>query len=375
MYIMTNIIQLLATGDLGPCRPVPDSIFLHSRERLSQADLVFGQLEPALTGRGDKMPQARLAMRAVPDTAGSLADAGFDLVSFASNHSMDWGTTGLLDTCAHLKAAGIQLVGAGPDIEAARQATIKSVESTRIAFLARNSIVPMGYAAEKNREGCAPMRAWTHYEQIEHDQPGTPSRTHSFAQHEDIAQLITDIKQAKEQADVVVLSMHWGIHFVPAVIADYQRDVAHAAIDGGVDIVIGHHPHVLKGVEVYSGKVIIYSLGNFAIDPPTAFDKNLRSTRAHQEITELNSDWEDDGDHVTLRDSAMAIVARCDISAGRIQRVSALPVYINHLSQPEFVTAKDPRFSKIAAYLRSVTQSQKLNGAFTIDGDELEIGF
>ena len=68
----------------------------------------------------------------------------------------------------------------------------------------------------------------------------------------------------RKQVDIVALSIHWGIHFIPAVLADYQREVAHAAIDAGADVILGHHTHILKPIEVYKGKVIFYSLANFA---------------------------------------------------------------------------------------------------------------
>ena len=78
-----------------------------------------------------------------------------------------------------------------------------------------------------------------------------------------------------------MMSYHWGIHFIPAILADYQKIVAHAAIDAGADIILGHHTHILKPIEVYKGKVIFYSLANFALDPPQAFDENLFSKPSH----------------------------------------------------------------------------------------------
>ena len=78
--------------------------------------------------------------------------------------------------------------------------------------------------------------------------------------------MVEDIKQVRSVADVVIVSMHWGIHFMPAKLATYQKEVGHAAIDAGADLIIGTHPHILKGIEVYKGKVIFYSLGNFAMD-------------------------------------------------------------------------------------------------------------
>ncbi|HYM34958.1 MAG TPA: CapA family protein, partial [Steroidobacteraceae bacterium] len=330
---MASHVELLATGDLGPCRNDPASIFAHVRDRLHRADIVLGQLEPVLTTRGSPLPQARLAMRSTPDTATAIRDAGFDVISFASNHCMEWGVDGFADTLSALRDSQLAVVGAGENISAARKPVIKTVGDTRIAIVARNSILPMGYWAETNRPGCAPMRAWTIQEQIEHDQPGTPSGVHTFANRDDLQMLTEDIRTAKSQADVVILSIHWGIHFVPYVIADYQREVAHAGIDAGADVVIGHHQHILKGIETYRGKVIFHGLGNFAIDPPTAFDKNLRSKRSHKEIAALNQNWEEDGDHIVLRDSAMAIAVRCEIECKQLRRVGALPVHINKESQ------------------------------------------
>ena len=366
-------IEILATGDLGPCRADPGSIFSHAKARLDAAALVIGQLEPVLTARGTPMPQARLAMRSPPQTAAAIRDAGFDIVSFASNHCMDWGSEGLLDTCAALRDAGLEVVGAGANIAAARAPVVTQLGDTKVAVLAFNSVLPMGYWAESARAGCAPVRAWTIQEQIEHDQPGTPSRTHSFAHRDDLAQLIGAIAEAKALADVVLLSMHWGIHFVPVSIAHYQREIAHAAIDAGVDAVIGHHPHIIKGIETYRGKAIFYSLGNFAIDPPTAFDPDLRSKRSHREITALNPDWEESHGHVRLKDSAMALVARLEIQNRKLTHVGALPVYIDADSRPQFVAAGDPSFTKIAEFLRSSTQQAELNGQFAADGNALRV--
>lgn len=87
-----------------------------------------------------------------------------------------------------------------------------------------SSILPLGYWAEKNKPGCAPIRGFTLYEQVEHDQPGTPARIHSFAHEGDRAAMIEDIKRLKTQVDMVMVSMHWGIHFREAEIAMYQKN-------------------------------------------------------------------------------------------------------------------------------------------------------
>lgn len=373
MYIMTKTDELLFTGDLGPCRPHTASIFEFVSPRLLSAQSVIGQLEPVLTERGSPMPQARLAMRVSPSVAASILEAGFDVVSIAGNHAMDWGIDGLHDTVASLADQSLEVVGAGEDLATAKRSVTVSVGSHRVAVLAFNSILPMGYQAELDRAGCAPLRAFTHYEQIEHDQPGTPARVHSFVNRDDLKGLIAAIANAKSVADFVVLSLHWGIHFVPNTVAQYQRELAHAAIEAGADVVIGHHPHILKGIEVYKSKVIFYSLGNFAIDPPTAFDSTLRSSKRHQEIVALNEDWEDDGEHTTLRDSAMAVVARCVIGPNKEFKVSALPVFIDKQSRPTFLKVSDARFEVVKRYLESSTKAADLNARFEIANDELSI--
>ena len=261
-------VTILATGDVAPSRPDPDSLFTGVAPLLQSADIAFCQLEINLTRRGFRLPQVRHTDRADPSTAQAIKRAGFDVVSFAGNHCMDWGTDGFFDTIEALQNAGLAVVGVGANVAAAREPVIVERHGRRVAFLAYSSILPANFWAEDDRPGCAPMRAWTLYEQIEPDQPGTPARVHTFANRADLEQLKEDICRARARADMVLVSMHWGIHFVPAVIADYQREVGRAAIEAGAAAVLGHHAHILKGVDMYQGKPIIYSLCNFAVDLP-----------------------------------------------------------------------------------------------------------
>jgi poly-gamma-glutamate synthesis protein (capsule biosynthesis protein) len=281
-----NELWLYAVGDIGPSREDPASLFVHTRAQLQRADVAFCQLELCITSRGSRLPQCRHTDRTSVKSAHAIREAGFDVVSFAGNHCMDWGTEGFFDTIEALRSADLQVVGVGPNIQAARQPVFVNSKGRRIAFLAYSSILPIGYWAEENRAGCAPMRAWTLYEQIEHDQPGTPSRVHTFANREDLQALQEDIRKAKAQADFLAVSLHWGIHFVPGVIADYQREVGRAAIDAGADIIFGHHAHILKGVDIYQGKPILYSLCNFAMDLP--MDEKHASSKGFREIQKLH---------------------------------------------------------------------------------------
>ena len=364
---------LHAVGDVGPDRDDPRVCFALARETLRDADLGFCQLEVNLTTRGVRMPQARHTGRAVAASASALRDAGFDVVSFAGNHCMDWGPDGLFDTMANLRAAGIDVVGVGADIAAARQPAIRTINGTRIAFVSYSSILPEGYWATDTRPGCAPLRAHTHYEQIEPDQPGTPPRVHTWAHRRDLEAMRRDIAAAKAGADVVIVSLHWGIHFVPGVIADYQREVGHAAVDAGADLILGHHAHILKGIELYRGKAIFYSLGNFAID--------LRMTPEHaaspgfREIQALSPDWVPNFDSLYNfpPDSRMTGVVRAVLDKGRVTDLAFQPAFINDDAQPEVLRASDPRFTRVRDYLEWCCDSQGFSTTLQPHGDVIRV--
>jgi poly-gamma-glutamate capsule biosynthesis protein CapA/YwtB (metallophosphatase superfamily) len=355
---------LLAVGDIAPDRSDPNECFDLIREDLKAADLVFCQLEIVLTEKGTRLPQARHTVRGRPSIALALRNANFGVISVAGNHCMDWGAEALLETFEHLRAQKLAVVGAGENIRAARRPVIRQVGNTRVAFLAYCSILPMAYWAEENRAGCAPMRAWTQYEQIEHDQPGTPCRIHTYAYHEDLEAMRRDVRAARSMADVVIVSMHWGIHFIPAVIADYQREMGHAAIDAGADVILGHHAHILKGVEMYRERPIFYSLGNFAID--LRMDKAHAESKSFREIQTLNHNWIPDFESLYNfpEDSKMAIVVRIALKKDAVQRVSVLPAYINRQAQPRLLKPDEPEFNQVLTYMRDMSRAAGLNVRF-----------
>lgn len=364
-------VWLYAVGDVGPSRPDPDTLFDRVRDSLREADIAFMQLELPISSRGFRLPQVRHTDRTIPASAEAFRRAGFNVVSFAGNHCMDWGPDALRDTVDALRGSGLQVVGVGDDILEARRPVFVEKKGKRVAFLAYSSILPMGYWATETRAGCAPMRAWTHYEQVEHDQPGTPCRIHTFANREDLQALIADIEAVRQQVDFVAVSIHWGIHFVPGVIADYQREVGRAAIDAGADVILGHHAHILKGVDIYRGKPIIYSLCNFAMDLPMD-DKHAKS-KGFREIQKLHPDWQPNLD-ITYNfppDSRYTVVAKCVLGHGGSVRVSLLPAFIGPMSQPEILAAPDPRFVEVQNYLEKYTASQDLNARYVRAGDEL----
>jgi poly-gamma-glutamate capsule biosynthesis protein CapA/YwtB (metallophosphatase superfamily) len=371
---MTAVV--LATGDLAMDRDDYDESFVATRDVLTAADITFGQIETSFAAHGVRLPQARHAVLARPDGAAALGRAGFDIVSMAGNHVLDWGNEAFFETKSNLEAAGIKVVGAGADITAARQPSLFTLgDGTTIAFLAYSSILPQAYWADERRPGCAPMRAFTVYEQIEHDQPGTPPRTHSYPHREDLAAMEADIRAAKAKADLVLVSHHWGIHFVRATIADYQRDVARAAIAAGADAILGGHPHILKGCELIDGKPVFYSLCNFATD--LRMDPAHAASRSFNEIRVLAEEWEPDFESLYNfpKASRLSIIARLEIANGRIARAGFLPLHIGRDAVPRIAQRGDPEHAAVLDYMTAVTAEAGLNARYR-QGDamvELEL--
>ena len=380
-------ITLLATGDNIPSREDYDTLYCHVAPLLKNADITFGQVETVLIDKSieDLYPyvasQARMPCSSDPEVAPGMKRNGFDIVSFASNHALDYGRVHFLNTIQYLRDAGLEVIGAGENEEDARKYSIIERDGTKIAFLGYCTILPQDYWAQESRPGMNPARGHTYYAQIEHDQPGTPCRIHSWAHKEDKARMLEDIRKAKQQADIVVVSMHWGIHFTEAEIAEYQFEYAHDAIDAGADLILGHHAHILKPIEVYKGKVIFYSLGNFAMEDPNnmlrdkkTLRQDMRTSKKHQEMAKIRKGFGTGNAKKTFpEDCYYTMIAKIEIKDKQITKVSYLPTYIPDDFAPYVVKPEDPMFDTINTYMRKINDIMEIEINYTVDGEEVVI--
>ena len=386
-----DMVTLVAVGDVGPNRAHPEEVFDLTRSILRGGDITFGQLEANLSLRGTEQLGLPSSV-AHPRLAKVFADAGFNIMSFASNHTLDFSEEAMLDTLDVLRENNIVVIGAGKNIKEARQPAIIERKGTKVGFLAYCSVVPRGFEAREDKAGLAPVRATTAYEQADW-QPGVPPQIRTQANPDDLAAMVEDIKKLRPSVDVLVVSMHWGVHFVPAVIAMYQYEVGHAAIDAGADIIIGHHAHILKGIEVYKGKVIFFSLCNFQMDMPlagpVAQQMAASQNRANTFSVAIDSQnrrvglgldparrYEVDPDYPTYAfpiDSQKTILVKCNIAAKKIQRVAFLPLWMNKNGQPESLSRSDPRSDEVSHYMEWLCKDQRLYTKFLRDGDEVVV--
>lgn len=246
-YRPTPTVELVAVGDVMLARLVGERIALWGtrypfegegiQPLLSGADLAFGNLECAISERGERQDKG-YTFRASPAVTDGLTYAGFDVLSLANNHTGDFGHVALTDTLAILEEVGIAAVGAGETITEARRLQVVEANGLRVGFLAYNEIGPSWFAATETRPGSAFM---------------------------DLEAIRADVAAARREADVVVASCHWGIEYTPYPTA-YQREVAQALAEAGADLVLGHHPHVVQGLGYYPETLVAFSLGNFIFD-------------------------------------------------------------------------------------------------------------
>ncbi len=209
------------------------------------SDLYVANLECPFTDKGTKL-QKNFNFRARPELVAGLEAGGVDVVSLANNHLMDYGAEGLFDTLTVLDTAKIARFGAGRSLAEARSPAIVDVKGVKVAFL--------GYffLGDRNIEP---------KEVIATD--STPGVAGHFTDTQALkAMLQADVRAAKKKADHVIPFFHWGREGRGNP-EPYQVELGHAGIEAGASAVIGSHPHVLQGVEVYRGKPIVYSLGNF----------------------------------------------------------------------------------------------------------------
>ncbi|HZT89220.1 MAG TPA: CapA family protein [Stellaceae bacterium] len=362
---MSEDVVLLGCGDVGPIHEPMARYSELVRDTLAGADIRFAQVERVYSQRGELQPHGGAHGRLPPHMASVITDCGFNVVSVAGNHAMDWGADALLDTIDLLRAKGIQTIGAGRDLAEARRPAIVECKGHRVAMLAYCSVLHEGYAAGPDTPGVAPMRATARFEPVDY-QPGVPPRVVTTPDEHDLANLVADVRAARELAKTVILSLHWGVHFVPRVIADYQRTVAQAAFAAGADLILGHHAHVPKAIEVFGGKTCFYSLSNFIMSSSPKVTGGADEFRRNYGVP-LDPEYPNMPYGV---DGKRGLIAKAVISKQGI-RTSFLPVLIDTQLRPEILHAGDPRFDDAVRYMEWA--SEGFPHRFAVSGDEVAI--
>jgi poly-gamma-glutamate synthesis protein (capsule biosynthesis protein) len=263
--------SLILVGDVNLMNVAAPSVpFAQVGAELRAADLAFANLECCLYTPPEGHAVEHEGFHADPDIAGeALKLGGMRAVGIANN--VNYGSTAILGSIARLDRLGIAHTGAGADLAAACSPAIVAAGGRRIGFLQRSSVYwPTNHEASARAAGIAVIRGHTAYQVPAHktrselppmNRPGIPPIVVTWADRAYLAAFAEDIAALRRDADIVVASCHWGLG--EEVLA-YMSEIAHAAIEAGADIVIGHGPHYSLPVELYREKPIFYGLGSFS---------------------------------------------------------------------------------------------------------------
>ena len=305
---------LVLTGDVN-LRNVSDPgvPFALVADMFKEADVVFGNLEGCLYDASVEVPYKRGWFHAGTEGASALQRGGFHAVGCANN--VTFGEEAIVSTLARLDEMGIAHCGAGTSRADARAPVVLERDGTSYGFLQYTSVFwPIGHEAEENSTGVAALKAHTAYQPNVRipEMPGGPPTVVTWPDADYPKEFEDDVSALRSRVDVLVVSCHWGISGSDET-ADYQVDMAHAAIDAGADLVMGHGPHVIQGAEVYKGKAAFYSLDNF-----------------HFGSEAVEQDW-------------VGMMLRAKVDDGRIVEVSCHPVRPNAERQTVVRSVEDER--------------------------------
>jgi poly-gamma-glutamate synthesis protein (capsule biosynthesis protein) len=231
--------------------------------------VLFGNLECCLYSPPAERSLADEGFYAAPAAGEALTLAGYHAIGTANN--VNFGPDAILNSLRELQRLGIAHAGSGANHAAAYAPAIIERKGMRFGVLQRTSVYwPTNHEAGEHSAGVAVIRGHTAYQLPLHktrpevppaNRPGVPPVIVTWADPQYLGRFREEVAALRRQVDVVIASHHWGLY---QEVLDYMREIAHAAIDAGAVVVVGHGPHFVLPVEVYQGKPIFYGMGNFS---------------------------------------------------------------------------------------------------------------
>jgi len=291
----------MLTGDVNLMNVTDPKVpFALIGDTLRQADVLFGNLECCFYEPPTGHANEREGFYAPLASAQALVIGGYRAIGNANN--VNYGEEAIRSSLRQLEKIGVPWTGAGVSRRAARAPAFVKHEGLRFGFVQRTSVYwATGHEATDDSPGVAVLTGRTAYEPMLQtrragvppaNRPGLPPAILTWADARSLAEFTADLRELRRGADIVVSSHHWGLF---EDVLDYQVEIAHAAIDAGADVVMGHGPHYACAAEMYRGKPIFYGLGSFSFHTG-------HGGRAH-------GDWVGLLARVAFDDSALAEVA------------------------------------------------------------------
>jgi poly-gamma-glutamate synthesis protein (capsule biosynthesis protein) len=377
---MSNAV-LGFVGDVFVNRANPQEIFSDIREVLSAPDILFGNLEGVYSNEARRAPGATSFLTGPSNCLDVYANVGFDVMSLANNHIVDAGHGVLLENRRRLLAQGVSVCGAGETLKQARAPALREANGLRVAYLAYASTFPIGYEALADRPGLAPMRAYNSMQWpfTGLHAPGMFPLVTTVPDSGDLSNLAEDIARAREVADIVITSFHWGDYTCRYYLTDHETRTARYCIDQGADMVVGHHHHVLRGMEWYKGRPILYGMGHFVFDTQLKWDAAQMRTALYRmerfsgQFFDQTA-WRDGWWPFPLADDGYLTGVTWAIAGKEgIRDVGFLPCRLSDDGVVHPLRSGTPEASEVIQYLAACITTQQLDGRLVTD-DALAIG-
>ncbi|MDZ7723289.1 MAG: CapA family protein [candidate division KSB1 bacterium] len=338
-------LSILLFGDTNiQNRNNPVDAFQHVLPVFRKADFRLCNLEGPFAGTSDDpllpdIPHKHNWTHSEPDMVQGLVDAGIDAVSVANNVTYPW--TALMKSLKVLQEHGIRHTGGGANLNEAHRPVILEKHGVKVGLLAYAcTVFPFQHAADETTPGIASMRIHTYYEPPhKYDKPGTPPVVVTVPYENELRRMKQDIRELKAETNIVIVSYHWGRSHHTELI-DYQIEVASAAVDAGADVIMGHGNHEVAAVEVYKDASIFYGLGNFVFDWPQ------------------------------ISDRPYGLLANIHTAAGRIDRVTVLPVKRDNDNNPRIL---DPGHGDGADLYRVLKERTAERASLRVEENEIVI--
>ena len=319
-------VNIRAVGDIMLGRGVGGRIqgdyiypFKKVGDFLKDADITFANLEMSISNRGQKLIGKGVWLQADPKSVEGLKYIGLDVANIANNHILDFNDIAMFDTIDILDENNILHIGAGARLKEARQPAVVTIEGVRVGFLGYTDLYQYGYGV--------PGQEALRYLEAKEDAAGVAPLKYDLIKE--------DVEALREDVDILVVSLHWGTE-ESFVVSPEQRTLAHKILDDGADLILGHHPHQLQGIEIYNQKPIVYSMGNFIFDQN---DKENNET----------------------------VIVDVDFTDGKLSRFEVVPCKIVGKKQTVFAGEEDG--THILGYLKAF--SEELDTALVIEDGKL----
>jgi len=355
---------IFATGDIIIDEPDPYSFFEPSKQLLSTGDFVVGQIEVPHTDRGESTSTDVPAPPAPPENLAPLKDCGFNLCTTCGNHAHDNGVPGIVDTLDLLHKLGIATTGTGLNLKEAKTPAMIERKGIRVGLIGYNAVGPREGWATSQKAGVSYVQILTHHEPSPRATPGLPAKVYTFPEPDSMAEMQSEIRALREQVDILLVALHKGMVHTHAELQMYERPLAQAAIDAGADAVIGHHAHILRGIEVYKGKPIYHNLGNFvcvthALTPSGEnTPERMRWIAQRKKMFGFTPDPEMPF-YAFNPESRKTILARMSATKEGITAFGFVPCYINKQGAPEPLTDYE-QAKEIMDYVQQISEEEGL---------------